>query len=342
MEITNRYLAIKNHIDGSPQESDFEVKTETLSEPGPDNVIVKTLYVSVDPYLLNRFKSCSPSHKTHAYASKIAPGEAIGAYGIGKVIASGHPNYKKDDLVGGIINWGEYTLTNGDPLKILDPMGFPLSYHMGPLAFSGLAAYAGFFKLCKPKKGEKIFVSAASGSVGNIVGQYAKLFGCYVVGCAGSKAKVDILKEKLGFDDAFNYNDETDLNATLKRYFPNGIDMYFENVGGEMLEAVVSNMNSFGRVAVCGVISEYTNAKKRAAPDMLEVIYKRITIQGFLVADFISDFGEFITTTTEYLRSGKMHVLEDVSIGFESIPSAFIGLFQGKNVGKKMVKVSDD
>lgn len=340
--IKNRYLVIKDHIDGSPEESDFEVKFETLSEPGSDNVIVKTLYVSVDPYLINRMKRYSSSHKTSPYVSRITPGEAIGVYGIGKVVASGSPNHKKDDLVSGLINWGEYSVVNGAALNKLDPMGFPLSYHVGILAFGGLTAFSGLFKVLKPKKGETIFVSAASGSVGNIVGQYAKLMGCYVVGSAGAQEKVEILKAKLGFDNAFNYKDETDLKSTLQRYFPNGIDMYFDNVGGEMLEAAIANMNLHGRVAVCGIISEYTNAKKRAAPDMLEIMYKRITIQGFLVGDFMADFGEFLTTTINYLKNGEMKVLEDISCGFDSIPSAFIRLFQGKNVGKTMVKVSED
>jgi NADPH-dependent curcumin reductase CurA len=144
-----------------------------------------------------------------------------------------------------------------------------------------------------------------------------------------------LLKEKLGFDDAFNYKEVNDLKSTLQRYFPDGIDIYFDNVGAEMLEAAVLNMNKFGRVAVCGVISEYTNREKRAAPDMLDVIYKRITIQGFLAGDFVHLFGDFISKTADYLRSGQMHAIEDVSEGVESIPSAFIGLFSGGNTGKK-------
>jgi len=220
-------------------------------------------------------------------------------------------------------------------------MGFPLSYHLGPLAFSGLTAYGGFFEVCKPKKGEKVFVSAASGSVGNLVGQYAKLFGCYVVGCAGSQKKVDLMKEKLGFDDAFNYKEETDLKSALKRYFPDGIDIYFDNVGADMLEAAVANMNAFGRVAACGVISEYTDSAKRAAPSMLDVVYKRITIQGFLAGDYMHLYSDFISMTADHLRSGKLHVLEDISFGLESVPAAFIGLFSGDNVGKKMVQISE-
>ncbi|KAM0037201.1 putative oxidoreductase [Helianthus debilis subsp. tardiflorus] len=210
------------------------------------------------------------------------------------------------------------------------------------LGLSGLTAYAGFIEICKPKKGEKVFVSAASGSVGNLVGQYAKILGCYVVGCAGSADKVKLLKEKLGFDEVFNYKEETDLNSTLERCFPDGIDIYFDNVGGKMLEAVISNMNLYGRVALCGVISEYKDVGKRASPNMLNVIYKRITIQGFLSGDYMHLFPEFISITVDHLRTRKMHMFEDISIGLESVPTAFVGLFREYNVGKKIVQASDD
>ncbi|CAN1216802.1 NADPH-dependent oxidoreductase 2-alkenal reductase, partial [Linum perenne] len=196
-------------------------------------------------------------------------------------------------------------------------------------AFSGLTAYAGLLEVGKAKKGEKVFVSSASGSVGHLVGQFAKLHGCYVVGSAGTNSKVDLLKEKLGFDDAFNYKEQTDLKATLRRYFPDGIDVYFDNVGGEMLEAAIDNMNTYGRVAVCGVISEYTKNGKKAAPDMLDVIYKRIKIQGFLAV-------------CQHMSSGKMVSIEDISVGLEKIPSAFVSLFNGGNVGKKIVKIAEE
>ncbi|KAF5194640.1 (+)-pulegone reductase [Thalictrum thalictroides] len=209
------------------------------------------------------------------------------------------------------------------------------------LCLTGLAAYGGFFNVCKPKKGETLFVSAASGSVGNVVGQLAKLFGCYVVGCAGSKEKVDLLKDKLGFDAAFNYKEEPDLKLTLRRYFPDGIDMYFDNVGGEILEAATDNMNFFGRIAVCGVISEYTDAEKRRGPNMINVVYKRLTIQGFLSIEYMDQFADYVSTVSDHLRNGKMHALEDISQGIESIPSAFVGLFKGSNIGKKIVQIAD-
>ncbi|PIA65670.1 hypothetical protein AQUCO_00100876v1 [Aquilegia coerulea] len=347
MEVKSRYVTIKHHINGAPKQSDFEVQTVTLSlslDPGSNDVLVKNLYVSIDPYQLNRMKDYSASQMASKYALAVLPGQAINSYGVGRVVASANPSYIKDDLIVGLIGWEEYTLVRGEDaimIRKLDTTEFPLSYHVSTLGLSGLTAYGGFFNVCKPKKGETVFVSAASGSVGNIVGQYAKLLGCYVVGCAGTKQKVDLLTDKLGFDAAFNYKETTDLKSTVKRYFPDGIDMYFDNVGGEMLEAAVENMNMFGRVAVCGVISEYTDAKRRAGPNMLDVVYKRITIQGFLAADYMNDFLDFISKTSDHIRNGRMHVIEDISHSLESIPLAFEGLFAGDNIGKKIVQIAD-
>ncbi|PON88992.1 Alcohol dehydrogenase superfamily, zinc-type [Trema orientale] len=346
MEVINRYVTIKTQINGKPKESDFEIKSSPLvlsAEPGSNDVVLKNLYVSIDPYQINRMKTYSSTQKTSGYATAITPGQVIDAYGVAKVVASGNPEFEKDDLVVGMITWGEYSVLKGQYiLRKLDPMGFSLSYHVGIFGFSGLTAYAGFFEVCKPKKGEKVFVSAASGSVGHLVGQYAKHFGCYVVGSAGSKEKVALLKDKLGFDDAFNYKDEPDLKSALKKYFPDGIDIYFDNVGAEMLEAAVANMNTFGRIAACGVISEYTDASKRAAPDMLEIVYKKITIRGFLAEDFMNLYPDLLSATVDHLRTGTLHTVEDISTGLESIPQAFIGLFHGSNVGKKIVKLVDE
>ncbi|KAL3532337.1 hypothetical protein ACH5RR_005858 [Cinchona calisaya] len=347
MEVTNKYIVIKHHIDGAPQESDFELKTEAFSlstKPGKNEFIVKNLYLSIDPYQLNRMKNQSPAQRALDYVDAIIPGKPITALGVGRVVASGNSEFNKDELVCGLLSWGEYSVIKevGGLLRKVDAMGFPISYHAGVLGFGGLTAYAGFFEVCKPKKGEKVFVSAAAGSVGSLVGQYAKLFGCYVVGCAGSSKKVDLLKQNLGFDEAFNYKEETDLKATLKRYFPDGIDIYFDNVGAEMLEAAIENMKPFGRVAACGVIAEYTDKGRRASLDMVHVVYKSITIQGFSVSDQMNVYTNFLSATIEPLRTGKLHVLEDISRGVESIPSAFVGLFRGDNVGKKLVQVAED
>ncbi|KAI8570780.1 hypothetical protein RHMOL_Rhmol01G0063500 [Rhododendron molle] len=301
MEVTNKFITTKCHINGAPHESDFEIKTATFSlsiESGSNDVVVKSLYLSMDPFHINRTKSYSSIQNTSSVVVGIVPGEAIDAsFGVGRVVASGHPGFEKGDLVAGFISWGEYSLVKGaNTLNKLDLMGFPLSYHAGILGLSGLTAYAGFFEVCKPKKGEKVFVSAASGSVGNLVGQY----------------------------------------------FPNGIDIYFDNVGAEMLEAAVDNMNTFGRVAAGGVISEYTDATKRAAPNMLEVVIKRITIREFLAPDHMNLLGDFISTTADHLRKGEIHVLEDISHGLESILAAFTGLFHGDNIGKTIVQITDE
>ncbi|EYU35823.1 hypothetical protein MIMGU_mgv1a008967mg [Erythranthe guttata] len=354
--VTNKYVVTTSNIDGAPNESNFAiceqvVSLKVLRQPAGEGsdivVVVKNMYVSIDPYQINRMKSYSCSQGTVSAAAALLPGQAINASGVGRVVGSTHPEFKEGDLVSGALIWGEYTLVKGISLQWLQKLdtnlSFPLSYFAGGvLGSSGLTAYGGFFKVCKPKKGDKVFVFAASGSVGSLVGQYAKLFGCYVVGCAGTKQKVDLLKDELGFDDAFNYKQETDLNSALKRYFPEGIDIYFDNVGGEMLEAAINNMNVFGRVSLCGVISEYTDDSKRAKPDMVAVVYKRIKIEGFLSVDFMDIYQEYISTTIIYLQTGELKAVEDISDGLDSIPTAFVDLFRGNNVGKKIVRISQD
>ncbi|GJM98037.1 hypothetical protein PR202_ga15011 [Eleusine coracana subsp. coracana] len=248
----------------------------------------------------------------------------ITAYAAGEVVASDCDEYKEGHLVAGMLGWEDYTLFRPSPGVLISKIdaagdGFPLSHHMSALGTSGMTAYAGLFELGKPAKGEKVFVSAASGSVGSLVGQFAKLAGCYVVGCAGTQAKV---------------------LAPTTSYFPDGIDIYYENVGGEMLEAALANMNTYGRVAVSGVMSEYTGSGRRAVPNMEQVIYKRITIRGFLAWDFLAKFHEFNAVIGDWIRQGKVQVLEDVSDGLDSVPSAFAALFRGENIGKKLVKLA--
>lgn len=342
MEVENRYVAVRHHVEGTPSEDDFEVKAAAVRwTPESGEVLVRNLYVSVDPYQLNRMKRHSASHHS---IDVIVPGERIAAYGAGEVVASACAEYKEGDVVAGLLAWEEYTLFRPGPAALIAKVdassGFPLCYHVSVLGTSGMTAYGGFYEVCKPQRGEAVFVSAASGSVGSLVGQFAKLAGCYVVGCAGTKAKVDLLKDKLGFDDAFNYKEEPDLKSALKKYFPDGIDIYFENVGGEMLEAALANMNTYGRVAVCGAIAEYTDRSRRAVPDLLEVIYKRITLRGFLISDSLTKFQDYMEIIGNLILEGKIQVVEDISDGLESVPSAFTALFRGENIGKKLVKLA--
>ncbi|KAM7464856.1 hypothetical protein LguiB_012418 [Lonicera macranthoides] len=247
-----------------------------------------------------------------------------------------------------------------------------------PTSMAGLTAYAGFYEVCSPKKGETVFVSAASGAVGQLVGQFAKLLGCYVVGSAGSKEKVgalqivlhaicsssyksnsswpnylisvfvislsshkvDLLKNKFGFDEAFNYKDEQDLDAALTRYFPNGIDIYFENVGGKMLDAVLPNMRLHGRVAVCGMISQYNLEEPEGIRNLFCLITKRVRMEGFLVFDYYHLYPKFLELVLPQIKEGKIVYVEDMTEGLESAPAALVGLFSGRNVGKQVVVVS--
>ncbi|CAL5414218.1 unnamed protein product [Camellia sinensis] len=224
------------------------VKTGTirlqLPEGSKNAILVKNLYLSCDPSMRGRMRKMEDSYP-------------IIGYGVARVLDSGHPNFKKGDLVWGMTGWEEYSVIKApESVFKIQNTNVPLSYYIGILGMPGMTAYAGFYELCSPKQGEYVFVSAASGAVGQLVGQFAKLSGCYVVGSAGTKEKVDLLKNKFGFDEAFNYKEEV-LEAALKRYFPNGIDIYFENVGGKMLDAVLLNMRLRGRIAVCGMISQY-------------------------------------------------------------------------------------
>ncbi|KAL4631923.1 hypothetical protein ACB092_04G014000 [Castanea dentata] len=206
----------------------------------------------------------------------------------------------------------------------------------------GLTAYGGFYEVCSPKKGEYVFISAASGAVGQLVGQFAKLLGCYVVGSAGSKEKVDLLKNKLKFDEAFNYKEEPDLDAALKRYFPEGIGIYFDNVGGKMLDAVLLNMRPHGRIAVCGMISQYNLNKPEGVHNLMHLLLKQVQIKGFVVSDYYHLFPKFLDLVLPHIAEGKIVYVEDIVEGLELGPAAFVGLFSGHNVGKQVVLVSKE
>ncbi|CAN6460345.1 unnamed protein product [Victoria cruziana] len=211
--------------------------------------------------------------------------------------------------------------------------------HVG---MAGFTAYFGFLELCSPKKGECVFVSAAAGAVGQLVGQFAKLSGCYVVGSAGSKTKVDLLKNKLGFDEAFNYKEEPDLDAALKRFFPDGIDIYFDNVGGAMLDAVLLNMKLHGRISACGMISQYNLERPQGIHNLGTVVAKRLKIQGFIESDHFHLYPQFRDLVLGYIKKQQITYFEDTVEGLENAPAALVGLFKGKNVGKQAVLISRD
>ncbi|CAL5097802.1 unnamed protein product [Urochloa decumbens] len=339
-EVTNRQVILKRYVTGCPTVEDMEVVTGTLRlavPPGSPAVLVKNLYLSCDPYMRTRMTK----HAVPSFVPDYVPGKVLDNCGVSKVVLSGHPDFKPGDLLWGVTGWEEYTLIpNPVFCHMINHREFPLSYYTGVLGVPGLTAYAGLFEVAKAKKGEYVFVSAAAGAVGQIVGQLAKLTGCYVVGSAGSDHKVNLLKAKFGFDDAFNYKKELDLNAALKRCFPHGIDVYFENVGGAMLDAVLDNMRHRGRVAVCGQVSQY-NLERPDSVDLFRLVGKHIRMEGFLVSEYAGEYRRrFEEEMARYLTEGKVVCVEDVAEGIEAAPAALVGLFAGRNVGKQVVVVA--
>ncbi|RVW74706.1 2-alkenal reductase (NADP(+)-dependent) [Vitis vinifera] len=318
-EVSNKQVIFRDYVSGFPKESDMYMTTSTISLKVPEGskaVVVKNLYLSCDPYMRPRM-----SYTTDSYIHSFKPGSVISGYGVAKVLDSGHPNFSKGDLVWGFTGWEEYTLITAPE-------------------YACITAYAGFYEICSPKKGEYVYVSAASGAVGQLVGQFAKLIGCYVVGSAGSKEKVDLLKNKFGFDEAFNYKEEQDLVACLKRYFPEGIDIYFENVGGPMLDAVLANMRVQGRIAACGMISQYNLDKPVGVYNLMNIIKKQIKMQGFVAGSYFHLYPKFLEMILPHVKEGKVVYVEDIAEGLESAPQALIGLFSGRNVGKQVVLVA--
>nr|UZM07735.1 2-alkenal reductase (NADP (+) -dependent) [Colchicum autumnale] len=337
---SSKKIIFKDYVTGYPKEEDMALSSSEVELKVPEGstaVLVKNLFLSCDPYM--RGKMSRPVHQS--YTSAFVPGSVIVGYGVAKVVDSGNPNFKAGDLVFGITGWEEYSLiTTPEVLTKIKYTDVPLSYYTGILGMPGLTAYVGFHEICSPKKGETVYVSAASGAVGQLVGQFAKLMGCYVVGSAGSKEKVDLLKNKFGFDDAFNYKEESDLTAALKRCFPDGIDIYFENVGGSMLDAVLLNMRNHGRIAVCGLISQYNLTQQEGVHNLFCLVTKRIRMQGFIEPDYKHLYPQFLELVIQYIREGKVVYVEDTVEGIEKAPSALIGLFRGRNVGKQVVTVA--
>ncbi|KAK1295413.1 NADP-dependent alkenal double bond reductase P2 [Acorus calamus] len=311
MEVTNKRILLKDHVVGPAKEGDMVASTETvrLEVPvGSKGVLLKNLYLSCDPYLRTLMNRPLDGQEESGFPP-FKPGSVIIGFGVAKVVDTGHPDFKVGDYVWGLTGWEEFTkISNPETLFKIKYTDVPLSYYTGLLGMTGMTAYAGFYEICSPKKGEFVYISAASGAVGQIVGQYAKLMGCYVVGSAGSNEKVNLLKTKFGFDDAFNYKEEHDLAAALKRHFPQGIDIYFENVGGAMLEAVLLNMRDHGRIAVCGMISQYNLEKPEGVHNLFCLVTKRIRMQGFAWFDHSHKYDEFVETTRQHIKEGKIRV----------------------------------
>jgi hypothetical protein len=330
----NKVILLNNRPVGKPALSDFKFTSASIPVPPTGSILLKTLYVSVDPYLRGRMND------SKSYVPSFEIGKPIQSGIIAEVIDSTHSEFKKGDFVSGILEWKEYQVSNGKGLKKVDQSISSLSSYLGILGMTGLTAYLGLTEIGIPKAGETIVVSGAAGAVGSVVGQIGKIMGCKVLGITGTDEKVELLKSKFKFDYAINYKTVKDLNKAIQNACPKGVDVYFDNVGGEISDAVLSNINKYARLPVCGNISHYNDTKVPVGPRIQPILLtKSAMMKGFLVGDFSAKFPAAINQLAIWLKEDKLTYAETIVYGFENIPQAFLDLFEGKNKGKMIVKI---
>jgi len=332
----NRQITLASRPAGWPEESNFKLVESPIPEPGDGEFLVQTLYLSVDPYMRGRMRE-GPS-----YAAAVEIGGVMGGAVVGRVLQSNNPKFEAGDIVTGDMGWQEYSVQGGRGIRKVDPNIAPISTAIGILGMPGMTAYFGLLDICDPKEGETVFVSGAAGAVGSAVGQIAKIKGCRAVGSAGSDEKVEYITHELRFDAGFNYKTVDDYSAKLRELCPEGIDVYFDNVGGAITDAAFWNLNVKGRIAVCGQISQYNLEKRETGPRLLwQLIVKQAKAEGFLVFQFADRYKEGIKQMAEWLQGGKIKYRETITDGIENASKAFIGMLKGENIGKQLVKVSD-
>ncbi len=331
----NQQITLNSRPDGWPVPENFKLVEGEIPEIADGEILVRNLYMSVDPYMRSRMNDAK------SYVAPFQIGKVLEAGVVGEVVKSRNPKFSEGDMVVGMLGWENYTASDGTGLLTVDRAAAPLSYYLGVLGMPGMTAYAGLVDVANVQAGEVVFVSAASGAVGSVVGQIAKIMGCEVVGCAGSDDKVDFLVNELGFDRAFNYKTCGSIAKTIAELCPKGIDVNFENVGGEIMEAALWNMRDFGRIALCGMISDYNSRDMTPGPrGMGLIIQRRLKIQGFIVFDNPKRNMEFVGKAMGWLAEGKLKYRETVVEGLENAPSAFIGMLKGENFGKQIVKIA--
>jgi NADPH-dependent curcumin reductase CurA len=330
---THRRIVLASRPQGMVSLENFRLEEVPVPTPGPGQILVRQIYQSLDPYMRGRMND-GPS-----YAPPVPVGGVMEAGGVGEIVASQHPDWKVGDIVEGRLGWQEYVVPPYERLRRVNPKHGPISTANGVLGMPGMTAYFGLLDVGQPQPGDTVVVSAASGAVGAVVGQIARIMGCRVVGLVGSQAKADYIVNELGFDAAINYRTENLMQA-LARECPRGIDVYFENVGGAIWDAVVEHLALGARVAVCGRIAEYNLAEPELVPrNMRFFIPKRVRMQGFLVFDFASRHPEATARMARWTKEGQIKYREDVVEGIENAPAAFLKLFSGENFGKLLVKV---
>ncbi|WP_028282167.1 NADP-dependent oxidoreductase [Olleya marilimosa] len=328
-------IVLNNRPQGKPTLSNFEFveedKTLTISD---GEILLEAAYVSVDPYLRGRMSDAK------SYVPPFKLNQPVHSGVVAKVLESKNEKFQVGDYVSGMLNWSTQQVSDGEGLNKVDPEKAPLSTYLGVLGMTGLTAYLGLTEIGKPKKGETIVVSGAAGAVGSVVGQIAKILGLRVIGIAGTDEKIEMLKTKFGFDEGINYNTTKDMKSAIAEAAPNGVDVYFDNVGGPISDAVLFSINQFARIIICGAISVYNETELPTSLSVQPFLVKNSALmQGFIVSNYAEKFPEAIQKLAVWLNEGKLTYTETIVDGFDNIPQAFIDLFEGKNKGKMIVKI---
>jgi NADPH-dependent curcumin reductase CurA len=331
----NRQIHLKSRPAGMPTVDNFEAVDVAPPIPGDGDVLRRTIYLSLDPYMRGRMSE-GPS-----YAAPVNLHDVMCGHTVSEVVESRNPQFKAGDVVTGYDGWQQYASSSGKELRKLDPAAAPICTAIGVLGMPGATAYVGLLDIGQPKLGETVVVSAASGAVGSIVGQLAKIRGCRAVGVAGSPDKCRYVVEELGFDACINYKTD-DLVPALRAACPDGVDIYFENVGGAVFAAVLRVLNRGARIPLCGMISEYNTTKDPGGPNLRPLLVHRAMIKGFIVSDHGDRLPAFLQEVAPLVRDGRIKYREDIVDGLDAAPAALIGLFEGRNFGKMLVRVSPD
>jgi NADPH-dependent curcumin reductase len=335
MSQSNMQVLFHSRPEGMPQESNFEVVERPMPTIGEGQILCRAIYLSVDPYMRGRM------NPGKSYAAPAKLGEPMVGQTVSEVVESRNPRFAPGDFVLGSTGWQAYAVSDGKELRKIDSAAAPLSYSLGILGMPGLTAYVGLLDIGQPKKGETVVVSAAAGAVGSIAGQMAKIKGCRVVGTAGTDEKCAFVTGELRFDSCINYK-RGNLDDALKTACPDGIDVYIDNVGGAVLEAVLKRINVHARIPLIGLISQYNEAKPKPGPNLGSILINRALIQGMIIFDHTDRMPDFFRDMSQWLREGKVRYREDIIQGLENAPRAFIGLLQGENIGKRIVQVASD
>lgn len=330
----NQTIILQSRPQGTPKLENFKIIEEKKPEPGSGEVLLQAKYISVDPYLRGRMRD------EESYIPPFKVGEPIDSMVIAEVISSNNPNFKEGEFVSGMLQWKQFQISNGAGLNKIDEQRAPLTAYLGVLGLTGLTAYIALDKIGKLKSGETLVVSGAAGAVGSVAGQIGKINGCRVIGIAGSDEKIKKIKDDFGFDGGINYKSTSNMKKALAEKCSDGIDVYYDNVGGEILDAVMQNINDFARIINCGAISLYNKEEMPTGPRLEGILIKKSALmQGFLIRNHVKDFGPAINQLGTWLKEGKLKYDETIIKGFENTPQAFLDLFDGKNTGKMIVEV---